>query len=441
LNLGSSFFILHSSFFIAMPLEILRQVRSIDPTAGTDRIVDVWLENGRVRSIESETEPETVVPEGATVRDCAGLVWGPGLVDLYSRVGEPGNEERETLQSIAQAAAAGGFTRLNLLPNTKPAIDNPAQVQWMTQRVQQLQTAVGSEGLPDIQFWGALTLDTAGEQMCEFAELASGVVGFGEGKAIASLGMLRRLLEYTQPLSKPLLLWMWDAGLAGKGTMRQGVESLKFGLPGIPVMAESVPLAALLELLRDPSVPRPQVPIHIMRVSTARSVELIAQAKAEGLPITASTTWLHLLLDSRNLVTYHPSLRLPAPLGNELDRMALVAAVKSGVIDAIAIDHAAYTYEEKTVAFGEAPAGAIGLQFALPMLWTELVETRLLSAVELWRSLSVQPAHCLGLPPEESWVLLDPQETWTVTEASLVGRSINTHLLGQQVTGQVIGIG
>jgi dihydroorotase len=313
-------------------------------------------------------------------------------------------------------------------------------VQWMTQRVQQLQTPMGSEVLPDIQFWGALTLDTAGEQMCEFAELASGVVGFGEGRAIGSLGMLRRLLEYTQPLSKPLLLWMWDTGLAGKGTMRQGVESLQFGLPGIPVMAESVPLAALLELLRDPSVPRPQVPIHIMRVSTARSVELIAQAKAEGLPITASTTWLHLLLDSRDLVTYHPSLRLPAPLGNESDRMALLAAVKSGVIDAIAIDHAAYTYEEKTVAFGEAPAGAIGLALALPMLWTGLVETGLLSAVELWQSLSVKPAQCLGVTAENAWVLFDPTEPWTVTEGTLAGRSTNTHLLGRIVTGKVVKI-
>ncbi len=414
-----------------MSLKLIQQVRSLDPIANTDRTVDVLLDQETVQSIAPQIKP----PNGATVIDGRGKIWGPGLVDLYSRVGEPGNEERETLRSIAQAGAAGGFTRLNLLPSTHPAIDNPAQVDWLQQRVAQLRSM---DRLPDLQVWGALTLDTAGTQLCEFAELAAGVVGFGEGKAIASLGLLRRILEYTQPLSKPLLLWMWDAGLAGKGTMRQGVASLKFGLPGVSIMAETVPLAALLELLRDPSVPRPQRPIHLMRISTARSVALIAQAKAEGLPITASTTWLHLLLDSRDLETYPPSLRLPAPLGDAIDRTALVAGVKSGVIDAIAVDHMAYTYEEKTVAFGEAPAGAIGLEFALPMLWQGLVETGQLTALELWRSLSQTPAECLGITAENAWVLFDPQETWTVTDVP--GRSRNTHLLGQSITGKVVNI-
>jgi len=216
------------------------------------------------------------------------------------------------------------------------------------------------------------------------------------------------------------------------------VEALTFGLLGVSAMAETVPLAALLELLRDSSVPMPRVPVHVMRISTARSVDLINQAKADGLPITASTTWLHLLLDSRDLSGYHPSLRLPAPLGNQRDRLALVAGIKSGVIDAIAVDHIAYTYEEKTVAFGEAPTGSIGLEFALPMLWQGLVETDQLSAVELWRSLSVNPMRCLGNALSESWVLFDPGETWTVTERALNGRSLNTHLLGQTVIGRVV---
>ncbi len=416
-----------------MSLELIQHVRSIDPSTHTDRTVDVLLENGKVRSIGPEISPSNEM----TLIDGRGKVLGPGLVDLYSRVGEPGHEERETLHSIAQAGKAGGFTRLNLLPSTQPALDNPAQVQWLKQRVEHLRSV---ESLPDLQVWGALTLDTAGMQMCEFAELAQGVVGFGEGKAIGSFGILLRMLEYTQPFAKPLLLWMWDSALAGKGTMRQGVESLRFGLPGVGQMAETVPLATLLELLRDPSVPRPQVPIHVMRVSTARSIDLIAQAKAEGLPITASTTWLHVLLDSRDLERYPPSLRLPAPLGNEDDRTALVAAIKSGVIDAIAVDHAAYTYEEKTVAFGEAPAGAIGLEFALPMLWQGLVETGQLSAVELWQSLSHKAGDCLGVAAGESWVLFDPQAVWTVTEASLKGRSSNTHLWGQAVMGKVVQV-
>ena len=422
-----------------MSVELLHHVRLIDPTSGTDRIVDVLFDQGKVRSIE----PHIMPPSDATIIEGQGKILGPGLVDLYSTVGEPGHEERETLKSILQSAAAGGFTRLNLLPNTAPAIDNPAQVQWMNAQVQNLRSLARSaeaescESVSALEFWGALTLETAGMQMCEFAELASGVVGFGDGKAIA-FGLLRRILEYTQPLSKPLLLWLWDVALAGKGTVRDGVEALTFGLLGVSAMAETVPLAALLELLRDSSVPMPRVPIHVMRISTARSVDLINQAKADGLPITASTTWLHLLLDSRDLSGYHPSLRLPAPLGNQRDRLALVAGIKSGVIDAIAVDHIAYTYEEKTVAFGEAPTGAIGLEFALPMLWQGLVETGQMSAVELWRSLSVNPMRCLGKALSESWVLFDPGETWTVTERALNGRSLNTHLLGQTVIGRVV---
>ena len=206
-----------------MSVELLHQVRLIDPTSGTDRIVDVLLNDGHVRSVEPHITP----PPEATIVEGQGKILGPGLVDLYSTVGEPGHEERETLESIAQAAAAGGFMGLNLLPNTTPAIDNPAQVQWMNAR--RPEACESSPTRPTMEFWGALTLDTAGIQMCEFAELATGVVGFGDGKAIA-LGLLRRILEYTQTLSKQLLLWMWDNALAGKGTMRDGVEALTFGL-------------------------------------------------------------------------------------------------------------------------------------------------------------------------------------------------------------------
>ena len=418
-----------------MTLEFLQQVRSIDPIAATDQIVDVLLEQGRLVAIA----PQLSIPEGAKVIDGRGLVWGPGLVDLYSRSGEPGHEERETLSAIARAGLAGGFTQLHLLPKTQPALDHPAAIEWVHNRVAQLRSI---ESLPNIHCWGALTLNTAGQQMTELSELAPQVVGFGDGGAIASIALLRRILEYSQPIAKPLLLWLWNKDLAGTGTMRQGVQSLQFGLPGIGVMAETVPLSALLELLRDSSIPKPKVPIHLMRISNARSIELIAQAKAEGLPITASTTWLHLLLDSTDLASYDPNLRLAAPLGNPSDRQALIQAVKSGVIDAIAVDHIAYTYEEKTVAFGEAPAGAMGLEFAWAMLWNGLVETGQLSAIELWRSLSTQPLNCLGHgtpnQPIASSFLFDPNLIWTPQSASRLGQAQNTHLLDHAIQGRVI---
>ncbi|MGI0494903.1 dihydroorotase [Alkalinema pantanalense CENA528] len=424
-----------------MAIEVLQQVRVIDAVAGTDRTADVLLEDGMIQAIEAQITP----PEGSQLRSGQGLILGPGLVDLYSRSGEPGHEERETLDSFMAAAIAGGFTQVNVLPTTTPAIDNPATISWIREQVQSrlLSSLSAMPTLPRLQFWGALTLETAGQQMVELGELAPHVVGFADGKAITNLAMLRRILEYLQPLQKPLMLWAYDPSLAGHGVAREGVNALKFGLPGIAVMAESAPLAAILELLQE--IP---VPVHFMRVSTARGVELIQAAKAQGLPVTASTTWLHLLLDTNDLGTYDPNLRLSPPLGNPSDRLALIQAVKTGVIDAIAVDHQAYTYEEKTVAFGEAPMGAIGLELAFPTLWHYLVETEHLTAVELWRALSCQPLACLGKSTPEltlggchDWILFQPDQTWTVTGQTLKSRSFNTHYLNQTLQGRVSQVG
>ena len=408
-----------------MTIELLQQVRLLDPTAMVGRVVDVLIEDGVIQAIESHINE---IPSNAQIYASQGLVLGSGLVDLYSHSGEPGFEERETLESLSQAAIAGGFTRLNILPDTEPAIDNPAAVTWFRQNSK-------------LSCWGALTLHANGQHMTELSELAqSGVVGFADGQPIANLVLVRRLLEYLQPLKKPVALWACDRSLVGNGVIREGVESVRFGLPGDPAMSETTALSALLECVEEIGTP-----IHLMRISTARSVELIRAAKARGLPITASVTWMHLLLNTKAIEHYDPNLRLEPPLGNQSDQVALLQAVREGVIDAIAIDHSPYTYEEKTVAFSEAPPGAIGLELALPLLWQTLVETQQWSALELWRSLSVRPAACLGqtmsaiaVNQPAELVLFDPQLEWTVNRESLKSRSLNTPWLGKPLIGRVI---
>jgi dihydroorotase len=228
----------------------------------------------------------------------------------------------------------------------------------------------------------------------------------------------------------------------GNGVMREGVNSIRFGLPGNPAIAESAALAALLEIIAAVGTP-----VHLMRISTRRSVELIQQAKARGLPVTASTTWMHLLFNTEDLANYDPNLRLEPPLGNPNDQAALIQGVREGILDAIAIDHTPYTYEEKTVAFSEAPPGAIGLELALPLLWQFLVETGKLSALELWKSLSTSPAICLGqsgkaIAPQQpaELVLFNPQETWNANSHTLKSQSTNTPWLGQQIQGRVVQI-
>lgn len=409
---------------------LLKQARLLDPVDKTDKIADVFIAEGKIQAIETNL---TSFPEATKIIAAQGMVLGPGLVDLYSHSGEPGHEERETLASLTAAALAGGFTRLNILPDTIPTIDHPSAL------------GVGQKLLASkiqVNFWGALTLGVAGKQMSEVTELADKVIGFADGYPLENLNLLRRLLEYLKPNRKPVALVARNSQLRGNGVVREGAASLRFGLPGNPAVSEAAAIASLLEL-----VAVTETPVHLMRVSTRRGVELIADAKARGLPITASTTWMHLLLNTDSVSTYDASVHLEPPLGLASDMLALIAGVKTGVIDAIAIDHAPYTYEEKTVAFAAAPPGAIGLELALPLLWQRFVATGQWSALDLWHRLSVAPMKCLQQQPRScspgqpaELVLFDPQKTWTVNRQTLKSLSSNTPWFGQELTGQVVNI-
>ncbi len=423
-----------------MTTELIRAVRVLNPLSGTDQVADVCIVDGVIEAIwatprQANAPPHSLpsMTEADTVFDASGLVLAPALVDLYSHSGEPGHESRETLESLMQAAIAGGFSRLTLLPDTQPALDQPAIIQQIQQQVQQFEQA------PRLACWGAMTQRCRGEQMAELGELTSVVAGFSDGQPLANPLLLQHVLDYAKPLGQPISLWPCDRALTGEGAVREGQTSIQLGLPGVPALAETTALAVILECVAEL-----QTPVHLMRISTARSVELIREAKARGLPITASTTWMHLLLDVEAVASYHPALHLDPPLGNPSDRHALLEAVQTGVIDAIAIDHTPYTYEEKTVAFAESPPGAIGLELALPLLWTTLVESGW-SALELWNALSVRPSQCLNQTPPQleigaaaELVLFDPKAAWTVSSATLNSLSTNTPWLGQTLTGSVL---
>ncbi|MFN7502824.1 MAG: dihydroorotase [Dolichospermum sp.] len=417
-----------------MTKELLKQVRVIDPLQKTDIVADVLIIDGYIQDVAPQITNFTT---DTSVRDCQGLVIGPGLVDLYSHSGEPGFEERETLSSLCQAATAGGFTRICVLPDTSPAIDQPALVTQLQQYRNRVKVS------PSLHIWGAITLDLAGKQLTEVADLtAAGIVGFTDGKPWENLGIVRRVLEYLQPFGKPVAFWPCDRHLAANGMIREGAEALRLGLPPMPTSAETTAIAALLELVADIGTP-----VHIMRVSTARSVELIAKAKSNGVPITASTTWMHVLLDTTSMRSYHTSLHLDPPLGNYQDMLCLREGLRTGIIDAIAIDHTAYTYEEKVQAFAESPPGAIGLELALPLLWQNLVATGEFTPLELWRVLSHQPATCLqqevkAIQPGEKaeLTLFDPQQIWNVNQANLQTLSANTPWFGQEIIGRIVQV-
>ncbi|EAW36971.1 dihydroorotase [Lyngbya sp. PCC 8106] len=424
-----------------MTHELLQNVRILDPESGTDTVADILIKEGVISAIQTNLSPSSDVE----VQDAKGLILGPGLVDLYSHTGEPGFEERETISSLIDAATAGGFTRIALLPDSIPPVDNPATVSLIHRLAQNTPAC-------QVYLWGALTQGVAGKQMSQLSELATtDIIGFADGQPIQDLILLRRLLEYLKPLNQPVALYACDRQLASNGVMREGNESILSGLPGIPAYAETTAISTILEI-----VAATQTPVHFMRVSTARSVELIRDAKARKLPITASTTWLHLLLNTQaicgknqglpfSMIPYDPNLNLDPPLGTLEDQMALIQGVKSGVIDAIAIDHTPYTYEEKTVAFADAPAGSIGLELALPLLWQTFVSSGQWSALELWQALSTKPLKCLGEKPTRiangkpaELALFSPQTSWKVEAKTLNSLSINTSWFRQEITGKVL---
>jgi dihydroorotase len=407
--------------------QLFQQVRVLDPIACIERLADILVIDGVIEEVSATTQLR------ADLKITSGqhLILAPGLVDLYSHSGTPGHEERDTIESLLLAAKSGGFVQVNILPDTFPTLDRVSSIISLDRAYQLVAAQIPN--CPQLGYWGALTQRVEGKVMTELAELATtSITGWADGCAIANLALTRRLLEYLQPFNRPIGLYALDRTLRGDGIARAGIAALKYGLPIDPVSSETAALAATIEIIADIGTP-----VHLMRISTRRGVELVAAAKQRGVPITASITWLHLIVDTTDLSTYDPNFKLDPPLGTPDDRIALIEGIKTGVIDAIAIDHHAYTYEEKTVAFGEAPSGAIGLELALPLLWQSLVVSGRLSAIELWSALSTKPALCLHQSPPTQSILFDTQKSWIVTQNSLKSLSQNTAWLGREIVGKV----
>lgn len=412
-------------------MELLQQVRSIDPTQGIDRTCDISIAEGKIKEIAPSI---TEYPQGTRIVDAAGLILGTGLVDLYSYAQEPGHESRESLLNLSNAATAGGFVRIGVLPDTVPQIDN---VEMLT-ALERKSSLFGSPS--PLCFWSSASFVNSNKQMNELAELKSKAIGFCDRFNLSNLNLFRQLLEYIQPWQTPLAIAIDRNQLAGNGVVREGVASIRYGMSGNPSFSEAAMIAAVLEIVAQ--IP---TPVHIMRVSTKRGVELIADAKQRNIPITASTTWMHLLWNSDATGSYDPNLRLEPPLGYESDRLALIAGIKQGIIDAIAIDHRAYTYEEKTVPFALAPPGVVGLEIAFPLLWQELVESKKLSALELWQALSTNPLLCWQQKPFEistdknaNFILFDSQKKWIANSQNLKSPAANTPYCDREIVGKVI---
>jgi dihydroorotase len=397
------------------------------------RMADVRVRDGLVVDVA----PSLTKEEDEASLDATGCVVSPGFVDLHVHLREPGDEEAETIETGTRAAARGGFTAVVAMPNTRPALDDAAVVSSVL--------ATGkAAGLCEVVSSGCITVARAGEQLAPMGELyALGVRIFtDDGFCVASAGVMRRALEYAASLPGAVVAQhAEDESLAAGGHMHEGAWSSRLGIPGRPAVAETVIVARDIELCAVTGTP-----VHFLHCSAAGTVDLVRAAKARGLPVTAEVAPHHFALTDACCQGFDPAFKVHPPLRTEADVGAIRAGLADGTIDAIATDHAPHTPEAKERPFEEAPPGMLGLETALAITITELVDPGILSLREALALLSWKPAAIAGLdgqgcPVEPgnpaNLVVFDPAEEWQVDADRLASRARNTPLDGRTLRGRV----
>lgn len=401
----------------------------IDPAGGRDELVDVLLEEGIVARIGpglSASEVETL--------DASGLVVAPGLIDIHTHLREPGREDEETIATATRAGAAGGFTTLTAMPNTDPCADSAAVLRFLFERAE-------SGGLVRVEAVGSISKGLEGRELAEMAELAAaGACGFSDdGQAVGNPLLMRRALEYSQLVDRPLIVHCEDTTLSQGGQMHEGYWSTLLGLPGIPAAAEERMVERDLRLAEEFGGR-----IHITHVSTEGSVELIRSAKARGLPVTCDATPHHLVLTDESVASYSANFKVNPPLRSSENVTALRAGLADGTVDVIATDHAPHAVQEKECEFDLAPPGVIGLETALAVCLTELVP-EVLDLNSLLGRLTSAPAGVLGLDrgrlqegAPADLLVFDPGAEWQVEREQFHSKSKNSPFLGRTLRGRVI---
>ncbi|QRG05189.1 dihydroorotase [Xanthobacter dioxanivorans] len=411
---------------------LLANARVIDPSRGSDFHGDVYLADGVIKDAGFGIAAAGV-PEGAEVVDCKGAVVAPGLVDMRAFVGEPGAEHRETLASASHAAAAGGVTTIICQPTTDPVVDDPAIVDFILRRARD--TAVVR-----VHPMAAITKGLKGEEMTEIGLLqAAGAVAFTDGyRSVASAQVLRRALTYARDFDALLVHHTEDATMS-QGAMNEGAFAARLGLSGNPKAAETIVLERDVRLVASA-----RGRYHAAALTCSESLEVLARAKAAGLPVTASATINHLSFNELDIGAYRTYFRLAPPLRAEEDRQALIRAVASGVIDVVVSDHLPQDVEGKRLPFSEAEPGAIGLETLLSAA-LRLVHSDQVDLVNLLAALSTRPAQILGLDAgtlrpgaPADVVVFDPGLPYVLDPAQLKSRCRNTPFDEARLDGRVL---
>lgn len=401
--------------------------RVIDPENGRDELLDILVDNGTIAKVGKNLKAKE-----AQVIDAQGKIVCPGFIDIHVHLREPGFEYKEDLASGTRAAAAGGFTTLCCMPNTNPVIDNMAVARFVKERAQR-------SGIVNVFPIGSITKKQAGEELSEYADLlAAGCIAFSDdGKPVRKADVMRNALEYTKMFGVPLLAHSEDLALTAGGQMHEGFFSTYYGMKGIPAAAEEVMVARDIILTRLTGGQ-----LHICHASTAGSLELIRQAKAEGLQVSCEVTPHHLVLSDEIVGSYDTDTKVSPPLRSQEHIEALRAALVDGTIDCIATDHAPHHLESKDCEYDLAAVGISGLETAVAVIMDQLVKPGIITLPEMVRLFTTGPADVMGLPKGRFNIgdaaditIIDPELTKTVDPVKFYSKGKNTPFKGMQLTG------
>lgn len=408
-------------------------IRDTRPYGGDP--VDVLVTDGVVATIGTGL----ATPEGAEVLDADGAVLLPGFVDLHVHLREPGGEESETIETGSRAAALGGFTAVFAMPNTTPVADSDVVVEHVRRRGEEV-------GLVDVHPVGAVTVGLGGEKLAELGTMAASRAAVrmfsDDGRCVNDPLIMRRALEYASALDVVIAQHAEDHRLTGGAQAHEGAVAARLGLAGWPATAEETIVARDCALAREAGAR-----LHVCHISTARTIDVLRAAKAQGVRVSAEVTPHHLLLTDSRLTGYDPVNKVNPPLRTADDTRAMREALAEGVIDVVATDHAPHAAQYKDTEWQAAKPGMLGLQTALSVLVETMVEPGLLDWHGVARVLSERPAEIGNLPDQgrpiaegepATFALVDPDGVWTVRGAELASKAANTPYEGMRLPGTVV---
>ena len=410
--------------------QIIKGGRVIDPANHFDEIADVLIEDGKIAKIA-----KSIKDKDADEIDAIGKIVTPGLIDMHVHFREPGQEAKEDFRTGGNAAAAGGFTTVASMPNTKPVVDNAALIRSLQERANQVSKV-------HIELIGALTKGQEGKELAEVGDMAlSGAVAFSDdGHYVKSAKMLLNGLDYLRAFDKVIINHDEESSLVEEGMMNEGHRSAMLGVKGRPTVAEDIAVARDI-MLAEYADAR----VHVAHISSAKAVDIVRQAKKRGVKVTAEVTPHHLTMTDECVDLRDSDTKVNPPLRSQKDVDAMCAGLKDGTIDMIATDHSPHAEEEKDQEYGLAPSGFPGLETAVGVLITDLVKTGKIEMPLLIEKMTAAPARIfnlkggslsVGAPADVT--VIDPDLEWTVDESEFYTIGTHSPFAGRELVGRAV---